>query len=68
MAQQAGRDAMLNQMEHRHAAAVAGYAEDERKANASALAEASEAIRVRQQAERMPPRMPEGEILKGIGG
>jgi hypothetical protein len=71
MAQQAGRDAMLNQMEYRHAMDVAANEAAQRKANAAALAEESEAIRVRKQAtERMGQRPPGegGEILKGLGG
>lgn len=68
MSQQAARDQTLNAMEYRHAAAVAADADRQRQANAAALAERSEAIRVRQHAERMQQRLPgeSGEVRKGL--
>jgi hypothetical protein len=67
MDQQAARDQTLNAIEYRHAAAVAAEADRQRQANAVALAEQSEAIRLRQHAERMQQRPPGegGEVLKG---
>jgi hypothetical protein len=68
MSQQAARDEMLNNIEYRHAMAVAADAEQQRQANAAALVEQSEALRVRQQGERMSQRPPgeSGEVLKGL--
>jgi hypothetical protein len=68
MAQQAGRDQILNSVERHHAAALAADAAAQRQANAAALAEQSEALRVRQHAERMQQRPPgeSGDVLKGL--